>query len=204
MIFIDDSKKKIYPFTHWVFNKVFTENIVEELSNINLKPLKYQKQNGTREINNATRFFLNNDNCLKYPIFKSVVNIFQQKNNIIKLENISGSNLQKGKLRIEYAMDEGDFWLEPHLDIKEKLLTFLIYLSGDLGSDQWGTTLYNSDLTYHSQVPYRKNLGFMFVAGNNTWHGFEKQKIDGIRKCLIINYVTNDWKNIHELAPKFK
>jgi len=204
MIFIDDSKKKIYPFTHWVFNKVFTENIVEELSNINLKPLKYQKQNGTREINNAARFFLNNDNCLKYPIFKSVVNIFQQKNNIIKLENISGSNLQKGKLRIEYAMDEGDFWLEPHLDIKEKLLTFLIYLSGDPGSDQWGTTLYNSDLTYHSQVPYRKNLGFMFVAGNNTWHGFEKQKIDGIRKCLIINYVTNDWKSIHELAPKFK
>ena len=204
MIFIDDSKKKIYPFIHWVFNNVFTESLIEALSNLNLKPQKYQKQNGTREINNAKRLFLNNNNCLKYPVFKNVVNIFQQKNNIIKLENISGSNLQKGKLRIEYAMDEGDFWLEPHLDIKEKLLTFLIYLSGDLGSDQWGTTLYNSDLTYHSQVPYRKNLGFMFVAGNNTWHGFDKQKIQGTRKSLIINYVTNDWRNIHELAPKFK
>jgi hypothetical protein len=44
-------------------------------------------------------------------------------------------------------------------------------------------------------------MGLMFMAGKDTWHGVPKQNIQGIRKNIIINYVTNDWKSIHELAP---
>jgi hypothetical protein len=104
-------------------------------------------------------------------------------------------------LRIEYTLDSGDFWLEPHLDIKEKLLTFLVYLSKDPGSNEWGTTIYNKDLSFHSKAPYKSNLGLMFMAGKDTWHGVPKQNIQGVRKNIIINYVTSDWKSIHELAP---
>jgi hypothetical protein len=41
----------------------------------------------------------------------------------------------------------------------------------------------------------------MFVPGDNTWYGSPKQNINGIIKSLIINYVSSDWKNPHELAP---
>ena len=41
----------------------------------------------------------------------------------------------------------------------------------------------------------------MFNAGTNTWHGVPKQNIEGVRKNLIINYVVDEWKSIHELAP---
>jgi hypothetical protein len=43
----------------------------------------------------------------------------------------------------------------------------------------------------------------MFVAGQDTWHGVPKQKFEGVRKNLIINYVTSDWQSVGELAPKF-
>ena len=104
-------------------------------------------------------------------------------------------------MRIEHTLDSGDFWLEPHLDIKEKLLTFLVYLSKDPDSNEWGTTIYNKDLSFHSKAPYKSNLGLMFMAGKDTWHGVPKQNIQGVRKNIIINYVTSDWKSIHELAP---
>jgi hypothetical protein len=41
----------------------------------------------------------------------------------------------------------------------------------------------------------------MFMAGKNTWHGVPKQQIIGVRKSLIINYVSNEWQSLHELAP---
>jgi hypothetical protein len=51
------------------------------------------------------------------------------------------------------------------------LLTFLVYLSKDPGSSEWGTTIYNKDLSFHSKAPYKSNLGLMFMAGKDTWHG---------------------------------
>jgi hypothetical protein len=38
------------------------------------------------------------------------------------------------------------------------------------------------------------------VPSNITYHGFEKRKIDGVRKSIIINYVTNEWRAREQLA----
>ena len=85
--------------------------------------------------------------------------------------------------------------------VKEKMLTFLIYLSSDTNTyaKDWGTTIYNKDLTFNSKVPYKQNTGFMFVPGEDTWHGVPKQYIFGVRRNLIINYVSSDWKSASEL-----
>ena len=61
--------------------------------------------------------------------------------------------------------------------------------------------MYNEDKHYVGQAPYKSNTGLMFCAGENTWHGFREQNIRGVRKNLIINYVTKDWRAKHELAP---
>ena len=193
---------KYLPFSHWIFDKVFQKITIDELLKLPFETPKIEHYTGKRESNNQTRVFFNKENCEKFKVIKNVVEVFNNYKIIKCLENISGGrDLTKGKLRIEYTMDIGDFWLEPHLDIKEKLLTFLVYLSKDTGSNEWGTTIYNSDKTFHSKTPYKSNLGLMFNAGTNTWHGVPKQNIEGIRKNLIINYVVDEWKSIHELAP---
>ncbi len=189
------------PFKHWLFDGVLSEETIDELLKLPLPVPKIEKHTGKRESQNQTRVFLNKECCNKYSVVKNVANVFNHPSIISKLSNICGRDLTKGKLRIEYTLDTGDFWLEPHLDIKEKLVTFLIYLSKDPGSSEWGTTIYNRDLSFHSKAPYKSNMGLMFMAGEDTWHGVPKQNIQGIRKNLIINFVTKDWKSINELAP---
>jgi hypothetical protein len=40
----------------------------------------------------------------------------------------------------------------------------------------------------------------VFVPSGITYHGFEARKIDGVRKSVIINYVTNEWRAREQLA----
>jgi hypothetical protein len=40
----------------------------------------------------------------------------------------------------------------------------------------------------------------IFVPSNSTWHGFEKRPIEGVRRSIIVNYVTNDWRAREQLA----
>ena len=40
----------------------------------------------------------------------------------------------------------------------------------------------------------------VFVPANNTYHGFEKRPIKGVRTSLIINYVTNEWRAREQLV----
>ena len=44
------------------------------------------------------------------------------------------------------------------------------------------------------------NGAMIFVPTSNTYHGFEPRQIDGVRKSLVINYVTNDWRAREQLA----
>ncbi len=40
----------------------------------------------------------------------------------------------------------------------------------------------------------------IFVPSDSTYHGFEPREIQGIRKSVIINYVTNEWRAREQLA----
>jgi hypothetical protein len=40
----------------------------------------------------------------------------------------------------------------------------------------------------------------VFVPSNRTYHGFERRRIEGVRKSVIINYVTNEWRAREQLA----
>ena len=194
-------ESKYKPFKHWLFDDVLSEETINELLKLPISTQVIEKHTGKRESQNKTRIFFNNEFCNKYLVAKNVKYVFNHPSIISQLSNICGRDLTKGKLRIEYTRDTGDFWLEPHRDIKEKLLTFLIYLSKDPNSNEWGTTIYNRDLSFHSKTSYKSNRGLMFTSGEDTWHGVQKQNIQGIRKNLIINFVTRDWRSNHELAP---
>jgi hypothetical protein len=44
------------------------------------------------------------------------------------------------------------------------------------------------------------NSSFLFIPAKNTWHGFERRPITGLRKSIIVNYVSTRWRTTSELA----
>jgi hypothetical protein len=38
------------------------------------------------------------------------------------------------------------------------------------------------------------------VPSDSTWHGFVKRPINGLRKSVILNYVTRDWRAREQLS----
>ena len=103
-------------------------------------------------------------------------------------------------LRLEYALDIDGFWLEPHTDLGVKKFTCLIYLSDGPGHDTLGTDIYASKEEHVGRTPFIPNSAMVFVPSDRTWHGFEKRPIEGVRKSLILNYVTHDWRAREQLS----
>jgi hypothetical protein len=105
-------------------------------------------------------------------------------------------DLSNSYVRVEVICDREGFWLKPHCDIKEKLMSGLIFINNANESEDLGTDFYNEKLEKVKTVPYKNNYGYMFTSGPNTWHGMEKKKIVKERRCIQVNYVTfeTDWK----------
>ena len=105
-------------------------------------------------------------------------------------------NLSNSYVRIEIICDRQGFWLKPHCDIKEKLISGLLFANPFNESESLGTDFYDKNLNKVKTVPYRNNYGYFFSSGPDTWHGMEKKQIKNERRCLQINYVTfkTDWK----------
>ena len=103
-------------------------------------------------------------------------------------------------VRVEYAQDIDGFWLKPHTDIGVKMFTMLIYMSDDPRHADLGTDIYADENTHVGRSPFEPNAAMIFVPSKNTWHGFEKRPIHGVRRSIIVNYVTNDWRAREQLA----
>ncbi len=118
------------------------------------------------------------------------------------IEHTTGADLSDGRLRVEYCQDIDGFWLEPHLDIPVKRLTMLIYLADAPELHDAGTDIYDASPEHRlvESAPCEWNAGLIFVPGKNTWHGFSKRPLRGVRKSIIVNYVAPQWRAAEELA----
>ena len=105
-------------------------------------------------------------------------------------------DLSNSYVRVEDICDREGFCLKPHCDIKEKLMSGLIFVNKTDESEDLGTDFYNEKLEKVKTLPYKHNYGYLFTSGPNTWHGMEKKKILKERRCLQVNYVTfeTDWR----------
>ncbi len=103
-------------------------------------------------------------------------------------------------LRLEYAQDVDGFWLEPHTDLGVKKFTCLIYLSNGPGHGKLGTDIYWSKERHYGVSPFKRGAAMVFVPADDTWHGFEKRRIEGVRRSVILNYVTHDWRAREQLS----
>jgi len=211
---LNKSKKFDTPFEHWEYNDALSDGAIQEIvtadiPNVSNHNLKYD---GTRAIDGGApefregiasggkaikfRCFITKENAKKFPNLVKFINELQSKETYETLSKLINKDLSNSYVRIEVICDRRGFWLKPHCDIKEKLISGLIFVNKLNEDENLGTDLYNEKLEKVKTLPYKDNYGYFFSSGSNTWHGMEKKNISKERGCLQVNYVTfkTDWK----------
>jgi len=210
---IKNSKKFDEPFVHWELNQPLTESAIQEICNADIaNPSDHNLQyDGTRAIDGGEgqfregiasggkalkfRCFINKNNSNNFPSLTSFINELQNKYTYKKVSELINKDLSKSYVRVEVICDRQGFWLKPHCDIKEKLMSCLLFINKFNEDESLGTDFYDKNLNKIKTLPYRDNYGYFFSSGPNSWHGMEKKEIKKERRCLQVNYVTfkTDW-----------
>ena len=177
------------PHRWWTVNKAFTDRQSEKIEE--MFPDDPAKGTGTRSSINKFRKFVKRDT----PEGK-VFSEYNKDSFKAHITDVTGVDMLQGALRIELCLDGSGFWLDQHVDIPEKLMTLQVYIGG--GNSVWGTHLYTQPDVLYKALPFIHNTGWLSVLGEPVLHGVPKNKVDGLRKSVIINYVT-DWKDTEQL-----
>ncbi len=197
---LDASRRAEAPYRHWLLEEVLPGDMCGAVAALPLAPPQIADTLGRRETHNSTRLFFGVEEQARHPVCAALARALQSPEVTGRLEQVCGVALGGSSLRIEYCLDTDGFWLEPHTDIGAKFFTMLIYLNASPADEEWGTDVYAAPDEYAGTAPFHPNAGLIFVPGKNTWHGFRKRRITGVRRSLIVNYVTPDWRARHELA----
>lgn len=188
------------PYRHWLLEDALPPAAGDAIAALPWVAPDRSETYGKRETNNASRSYFSVEHRAEHPVCEQVAQAFQSRAVTGALEETCGIDLTGTSLRIEYCQDKDGFWLESHTDIGVKKFTMLIYLSRDPGAEDWGTDIMDRDGRVLGRAPYAFNKGLIFVPGAETWHGFAKRPINGIRKSIIVNYVGPEWRARHELC----
>ena len=219
MSFLNSIEKKSTkfetPFPHWELNEPLTEGQINEILSADIvNPVEHNLDyDGTRAIDGGEgkfregissggkalkfRCFITKENSSEFPGLTNLISELQNKKTYKRISDLIGKDLSKSYVRVEVICDRKGFWLKPHCDIKEKLISCLLFVNNFNESEELGTDFYDSDLKRVKTLPYKNNYGYFFSSGTNTWHGMEKKEIVNERRCLQVNYVTfkTDWPN---------
>ena len=208
------SKQFELPFKHWELNEPLTTEAINEIINADIaNPNEHKLEyDGTRAIDGGEgkfregissggkalkfRCFVTEENSKDFPGLTKFIDELRHKETHLKISKMIEKDLSDSFVRVEIICDRKGFWLKPHCDIKEKLLSCLLFVNKENESENLGTDFYDNNLKKVKTLPYKHNYGYFFSSGPNTWHGMEKKKIIKERRCLQVNYVTfkTDWK----------
>jgi hypothetical protein len=191
-----------FPYTHWVVDQPVTSEVLTEVvvTPMNKGPRAFD---GTRAADDGgggldakLRLYITDENVDEFPAMGKLIDELLAPDTVMQFERMLQRDLSDAYLRVEAIADVDGFWLKPHKDIKEKLMSMLVYVNVWGEAEELGTDIYDDDLNVVKTIPYRNNLGYLFAPGDNTWHGLEKKKITTVRRSIQIHYVTVEtcWK----------
>ena len=194
------ARRERSPFPHWELSGVLPVGFSETLRGLPFPAPDLGGVSGKRELHNDQRHYFDAANRARFPICTAVAEAFQSREVVEAIEAQTGARLEGTYVRLEYAQDIDGFWLEPHTDLGVKRFTMLLYLTPDPGQADLGTDLYERPGVWARRSRFVDNCAVVFVPGDNTWHGLERRAISGVRRSLIMNYVTEDWRAREQLA----
>ena len=209
-------KTKLYevPFKHFELNEPLTNEAIKEIYKADIADPKTEKLNydGTRALDGGEgafragikdggkakkiRLYVTKKNSNRFPHLTNFIQELRSTEVHKKIGSLIGKDLSNSFVRLEVICDREGFWLKPHCDIEEKLMSSIVFVNHHNESENLGTDFYDEKLNKVKTVPYKNNYGYFFTSGPNTWHGMEKKEIKKERRCIQINYVTfpTDWK----------
>ena len=196
----ETAKRHESPYRHWFVQNCLPDHVADEITSLPFPPPALGGLSGKRELHNATRKYFDLDNRAAFPSVEAFAQAFQSRAITSLIERRFATSLAGTYLRLEYAQDTGGFWLEPHTDLGVKVFTMLLYLSKDAAHRDLGTDIYDAEKKHAARSPFQPNGAMIFVPSNDTYHGFESRNIEGVRKSVIINYVTTDWRAREQLS----
>ncbi|MEZ5815743.1 MAG: 2OG-Fe(II) oxygenase [Hyphomicrobiaceae bacterium] len=197
---IEASESHAKPYPHWFLTKCLPTDVADEITELPFPAPALGGLSGKRELHNATRKYFDGQNRAAFPVVEAFAQAFQSRRITDRIQKHFGTSLADTYLRLEYAQDTNGFWLEPHTDLGVKVFTMLLYLSKDPSHRDLGTDIYDSEKHHIGRSPFAPNAAMVFVPSNNTYHGFEPRQIEGVRKSIIINYVTSEWRAREQLS----
>ena len=210
------NKTKLYevPFEHFELNEPLTNEAIKEICDANILDPKKENLNydGTRALDGGEgafrsgiknggkakkiRCYITKENSDQFPHLLKFIEELRSEEVYKKIGSLIGRDLSNSFVRLEVICDREGFWLKPHCDINEKLMSSIVFVNPYNESENLGTDFYDEKLNKVKTVPYKNNYGYFFTSGPNTWHGMEKKEIKKERRCIQINYVTfsTDWQ----------
>jgi hypothetical protein len=197
---LERTEPKSVPYRHWLMTDVIPDGAARDIAHLPIAQPQGLVFSGRRETNNATRTYFDVATRQKFPVVRAFAEAFQSSETVAFIERICGTNLSGTSLRVEFCQDAEGFWLEPHTDIGVKKFTMSLFLCEGEGGEDMGTDIFDADKKWFARAPSPFNSAMLFIPSNITFHGFQARKFPSTRRSLIINYVTQEWRNRHELA----
>lgn len=196
----EQGQQKEKPYRHWFLDDCLPSDTLDDIIALPFAAPGLDGVSGKRELHNATRTYFDVANREKYPCCAAFSEALQDKQVTDTIASHFGTNLDGTYLRIEYAQDIDGFWLEPHSDLGVKNFTMLLYVSKDASHKDLGTDIFDAEKNHFGRSPFNAGGALVFVPADNTFHGFQSRTIEGVRKSIIINYVTDEWRAREQLA----
>lgn len=187
------------PYRHWKMVDVLPLDQCTGILTLPIAPPIARDRDGTRDTYNDTRSFFSPKLRRDFAACSVLADALQSSEVARQLSRTFDVETNGSFLRIEYIQDTDGSWLEPHRDIPDKLFSMVVYLCTGPEARNWGTDIYDTNRTWIGRAAADFNSAVTFIAGPNTWHGFEKRPIEGVRRLLEINYVRN-WRDRGQLA----
>src|SRR3984957_9170150 len=196
------AKRRVFdePSRHYLIENCFPKDVADELAGLPFAAPVLDGVSGKRELHNDQRSYFDAAAMTRFPVMRAVAEALQSRRITRLIHDTFGAPIDDTFLRLEYAQDIDGFWLEPHTDLGVKKFTCLIYLSEGPGHEKLGTDIYASRDRHFGSPPFKRGGAMIFVPGDNTWHGFEKRPIEGVRRSVILNYVTHEWRAREQLS----
>jgi hypothetical protein len=188
------------PYRRWKLANVFPEAMCTGILTLPIAPpVVVIDTKGQRGTFNDQRTFFTPKRRELYPAISVFSEAMQRPEVARQFEATCGIEADGGYLRVEYIQDLDGMWLEPHCDIAEKLFSMVVYFCTGPYAKDWGTDIYDENRKWIGRSSADFNSAVIFIAGPNTWHGFDKRPIHGVRRLMEVNYVRG-FRSTDQLA----
>ena len=135
------------PFKHFEIKQPLTNEAIKEINNADIADPRRENLNydGTRALDGGDgafrsgikdggkakklRCYVTKENENEFPHLKKFIEELRSPEVYKKIGSLIGKDLGNSFVRLEVICDREGFWLKPHCDIKEKLMSSIVFIN---------------------------------------------------------------------------